>query len=122
MQLKITNICSVRIGILYLICEISQWNACNHKNYLQKLLTFFQQIHIFFPKNTSELDIVLTRTVNILTTKKLIKLTTLWTTGPCMVGIIAGKCQDHRKENIGTVDIKEQEGILCSSWEKESKP
>ena len=36
----------------------------------------------FFSKNTSELDIVLTRTVNILTTNKLIKLTMLWTSGP----------------------------------------
>ena len=36
----------------------------------------------FFRKNTGELDIVLTRTVNILTTNKLIKLTMLWTTGP----------------------------------------
>ena len=37
---------------------------------MQKLLTFFS-------KNTCELDIVLTRTVNILTTNELIKLTAL---------------------------------------------
>ena len=37
----------------------------------------------FFSKNTCELDIVLTRTVNILTINELVKLTTLWTTGPC---------------------------------------
>ena len=36
----------------------------------------------FFSKNTCELDIVLTRTVNILITNELVKLTTLWTTGP----------------------------------------
>ena len=42
---------------------------------MQKLLTFFQQ-------NTCELDIVLTRAVNILTTNELIKLTMLWTSGP----------------------------------------
>ena len=36
----------------------------------------------FFSKNACELDVVLTRTVNILTTNKLVKLTTLWTTGP----------------------------------------
>ena len=36
----------------------------------------------FFIKNTCELDIVLTRTVHILTTNKLVKLTMLWTTGP----------------------------------------
>ena len=36
----------------------------------------------FFSKNTCEFGIVLTRTVNILTTNELVKLTTLWTTGP----------------------------------------
>ena len=46
----------------------------------------------FFSKNTCELDIVLTRTVNILTTNELVKLMMLWTTGPrwqesaCMTG------------------------------------
>ena len=35
-----------------------------------------------FSKNTYELDIVLSRIVNILTTNKLIKLTMLWTMGP----------------------------------------
>ena len=39
-------------------------------------------IHIFFSKNTYKLDIVLTRTVDILTTNELVKLTMLWTTGP----------------------------------------
>ena len=38
--------------------------------HLQKLLTFFQQ-------NTCELDIVHTRTVNILTSYELVKLTML---------------------------------------------
>ena len=36
----------------------------------------------FFSKNTCELDIILTRTVYILITNELIKLTMLWTTGP----------------------------------------
>ena len=44
--------------------------------------------HIFSAKNTCELDIVLTRTVNILTTNKLIKLTMLWTTGPRMANSV----------------------------------
>ena len=43
--------------------------------HLQTLLTFFQQ-------NTRELDIVLSRTLNILTINVLVKLTMLWTTGP----------------------------------------
>ena len=38
--------------------------------------------HVFFIKNTWELDIVLTRTVNNFTTNELVKLTTLWTTAP----------------------------------------
>ena len=36
----------------------------------------------FFSKSTCELEIVFTRTVNILTTYELVKLTMLWTTGP----------------------------------------
>ena len=51
--------------------------------------------HIFFfSKNTCELDIVLTRTVNILTTNELVKLKMLWTTGPreYVVEVIVGIC------------------------------
>ena len=36
----------------------------------------------FFSKNTCELDTVVNRTVNILTTNELVKVMTLWTTGP----------------------------------------
>ena len=36
---------------------------------------FAKATHIFSAKNTSELDIVLTRTINTLTTYKLVKLT-----------------------------------------------
>ena len=43
---------------------------------------FAKATHIFSAKNICESDIVLTRTVNILTTNKLVKLTMLWTTGP----------------------------------------
>ena len=43
---------------------------------------FAKAIHFFFSKNTYELGIVLTRTVNILITNELVKLTMLWTTGP----------------------------------------
>ena len=38
--------------------------------------------HIFFSENNCELDTVLTRIVNILTTNEFVKLTMLWTTGP----------------------------------------
>ena len=43
----------------------------------------------FFSKNTCELDIVLTRTVKILTTNKLVKLTMLWRTGTEYLSFIA---------------------------------
>ena len=43
---------------------------------------FAKATHIFFSKNTCKLDIVLTRTVNILTTNELVKLTTLEQLGP----------------------------------------
>ena len=38
---------------------------------------FAKATHIFFSKNNCELDIVLPRTVNILTTNEFVKLTTL---------------------------------------------
>ena len=41
------------------------------------LLKKCKATHIFFSKNTCELNIVFTRTVNILTTNKLLKLTML---------------------------------------------
>ena len=43
---------------------------------------FAKATHIFCNKNACELDIVLTRTLNILTTNKLVKLMMLWTTKP----------------------------------------
>ena len=49
---------------------------------------FAKATHIFFSKNTCELDIVFNRTVNILTTYNLVKLTMLWTTGPWAVVIV----------------------------------
>ena len=48
---------------------------CEYLLHLQKLLKFFS-------KNICELDIVLTSTVNILTTKELVRLKMLWTTEP----------------------------------------
>ena len=44
---------------------------------VQKLLTFFQQ-------KISEIYIESAKTVNEMTLNELVKLTTLWTTGPCM--------------------------------------
>ena len=56
----------------------------------------------FFSKNTCKLDIVLTRTVKILTTNELVKLTVLWTTGPWLLSaaFVIGFCGKlhHKKE------------------------
>ena len=50
--------------------------------YKLKMLLKKKSDSYFFGKNTCELNIVLTRTVNILITNELVKLTMLWTTGP----------------------------------------
>ena len=53
-----------------------------------KLIFFAEKMWVaksyshFFSKNNCELDIVLTRTVHILITNELVKLTMLWTTEP----------------------------------------
>ena len=57
----------------------------------------------FFSKNTCELDIVLTRTVNILTTNELVKLTRLWTTGPWRINYFQGL---PLKENQSVFEIR----------------
>ena len=44
--------------------------------------SFCKSYSHFFSKNTCELDVVLTRTVNNVTTNELVKLTMLRTTGP----------------------------------------
>ena len=47
------------------------------------LIVFAEKIYShFFSKNTCELDIVLTRTVNVFTTNKLVKLMMPWTSEP----------------------------------------
>ena len=33
MLFQITNICLVRLGVIHLICETSQWNTYDHKHY-----------------------------------------------------------------------------------------
>ena len=45
---------------------------------------FAEATHIF-SENTCELDVVLTRIVNILTTNELTQLMMLWTTRPCII-------------------------------------
>ena len=48
-------------------------------------VAFAKATHIFFSKNTCELDIVLTGTGNILTNNELVKLMMLRTTGPLTI-------------------------------------
>ena len=64
-QLFIIKTLIIKYGIYPNIFAEKMWFA----------FTFAKATHIFQQKNTCELDIVLTRTVNILTTNKLVKLT-----------------------------------------------
>ena len=51
--------------------------------FLLKIWVAFAKItHIFFSKTTCELDIVLIRTITILVTNELVKVTRFWTSGP----------------------------------------
>ena len=62
---------------------IKYWKCANI--FAEKMwvaFAFAKATHIFFSKNSCELNTVLPRTVNILTTNELIKLMMLWTTGP----------------------------------------
>ena len=59
---------------------ISKYGKYAHIFAETNAFAFAKAIHIF-QKNTCEFDIVLTKTVNILTTKELIKLTMLCTMG-----------------------------------------
>ena len=66
----------------------------------------------FFSKNTCELDIILTRTVNILTTNKLVTLTMLWTTGPWYFSYLPWKHMGTHKKSL---KLLQQEGVLIST-------
>ena len=68
---------------------------------------FAKGTHIFSAKIhcTCELNIVLTRAVIILTTNELVKLTTLWTTGPRALAKM------HTKLNIFLSSLKP---VLCT--------
>ena len=65
-------------------------------------VAFAKATRIFFSKKSCELDIVLTRTVKILTINKLIKLTMFWTTGPWAIMLLseayAGTCIIRKKK------------------------
>ena len=69
----------------------------------------------FFSKNTCELDIVLTRTVNILSTNELVKLTTLWTTGPWSPYCERGK-EGAVKEGAGCLLFFGSWLVCCLPW------
>ena len=73
----------------------------------------------FFSKNTCELDIVLTRTVNILTTNELVKLMMLWTTGPWSLIVeimrVNGTCSQISSESwfFQVSNISSQMSLVC---------
>ena len=71
-SLKIWSLNMVYIVIFLLKKNVSSFCIC--KSYSH-----------FFSQNTGVLDIVFTRSVNILTTNELVKLTMPWTTGPRML-------------------------------------
>ena len=72
---------------------------------------FAKATHIFFSKKKQkncELDIVLTRTANILTINELVKLTMLWTTGPRSYQASSEKESILKGNNLLPFDLKEQ--------------
>ena len=89
------------------------------------LFAFAKATHIVFSNTTCELEIVLTRTANILTTKELVKLTMLWTARPRMVRshcvqlfrvymvhllvVLMKRCNDmvNRRKNVNKVSLME---------------
>ena len=68
----------------------------------------------FFSKNTCELDIVhvLTKTINILTTNELVRLTMLWTTGPRSLD-----CQGSRVDSEDRSDYTRKISLLGTCHE-----
>ena len=73
----------------------------------------------FFSKSELDIIIVLTRTVNILTTYEFVKLTMLWTTGPSLYWY-GSKCQRRRWGNDKAVryiqnnDRSDTEPFACT--------
>ena len=57
-----------------------------------------QFLDFFSSKNICELDIVLIRTVNILTTNELDKLTMLWTPWPWSISVKTFTCAFNEKD------------------------
>ena len=66
---------------------------------VQKLLTFFRQ------KNIRILYIESAKTVKEMTLNELVKLTTLWTTGPCKLLVHVSKCSLIKK-TFKLIDFK----------------
>ena len=76
---------------------------------VQKLLTFFSA------KNIRILHIEVTKTVNENTLNELVKLTTLWTTGPCTLIGLALLMNTH---NICFFFVEKYEKYLLLGWKK----
>ena len=81
-----------------------------------------KKIWVFFSKNTCESAIALTRTVNILTTNELIKLTMLWTTGPCLVVSHESKLYHFNERIIMRCHNISINGLIRKMSQRTTKP
>ena len=79
---KTNDVVSSRIVKILIIKYEIYANSFAAKMWIDLSLAKTNMLLTFFSKSTCKLDIVLTRTFNILTTNELIKLTILWITGP----------------------------------------
>ena len=81
-----TNYSKLTMLLVKVSLKLWSLNMAYMQIYLLKKMweafAFAKATHIFFSKSICELDILLTRTINILTTNQLVKLTILWTTWP----------------------------------------
>ena len=78
--------------------------------------SFCKSYSHFFSKNTCELDIILTRPVNILTTNGPVKLTMLWTTGPSPNTFIARTAIIRNRYNYQPPSVQVTEGKEERTW------
>ena len=80
--------------------------------------SFCKSYSHFYSKNTCELDLVLTRMVNILTTNELVKLTRLWRTGSrCFFQILGHVLSGyHFSKAISSHSINFQEEMMVMAW------
>ena len=77
----------IKISLVNVSFKLRSLNMAYILIFLLKQCNLHKLLTNFYSKNTCELEIVLTRTVNILTIKELVKVTTLWTIGPWSIEV-----------------------------------